>query len=81
MMGIDVPLVDSPDSMTVVRFTQLGIAVKSCEVPDVVATSVPLTMAPLRSEYGVIGTIALVPALTSAAVAVGMDELVADRIP
>ena len=38
---LDVPLVLTPLNITVIRFTQLGMPVKSMLVPDVEATAVP----------------------------------------
>jgi hypothetical protein len=39
----DVPFVDTPLKITVIRFTQDGIPVKSMAVPDVDACTVPET--------------------------------------
>jgi hypothetical protein len=41
----EVLFVETPLNSTVIRFTQLGILVKSIEVPDVEATAVPAVMA------------------------------------
>jgi len=41
---LDVPLVDTPLNITVMRFTHDGIEVKSIEVPDVDATAVLSTL-------------------------------------
>jgi hypothetical protein len=38
------PFVDTPLNITVIRFTQEGIDVKSMLVPDVLATAVPEVM-------------------------------------
>ena len=45
-----VPLVDTPDNITVIRFTQLGMLVKSMLVPDVLATAVPEVMPSIAPE-------------------------------
>ena len=42
------PLVETPLNITVTRFTQLGMLVKSMLVPEVEATTVPETMLELR---------------------------------
>jgi hypothetical protein len=39
-----VPLVETPLNITVILLTQLGIPVKSIDVPDVLATAVPLVI-------------------------------------
>jgi hypothetical protein len=44
-----VPFVLTPANITVIRFTQLGIPVKSMLVPLVVATAVPLVMPPCKA--------------------------------
>jgi len=46
-IGILVPFVLTPLNITVILFTQLGIPVKSIEVPDVLATAVPLVITEL----------------------------------
>ena len=49
MIGMEVPFVDTPSNITVIRFTQLGMPVKSIEVPEVVACSV-LSVSPTSTS-------------------------------
>lgn len=45
---LDVPFVETPLNITVIRLTQDGMPVKSMLVPEVEATAVPETMLELR---------------------------------
>ena len=48
MIGLLVPESDTPEYITVIRFTHEGMLVNSIEVPEVDATAVPETMLELR---------------------------------
>jgi hypothetical protein len=60
----DAPFKLTPLNITVIRFTQLGMLVKSIEVPDVDATAVPeampLNIAPLGAVKPVVPSIVAV---------------------
>jgi len=62
----DVPLVDTPLNITVIRFTQLGMLVKSIEVPDVDATAVANVLTDIVA-VAACKVIVLVPATAGAA--------------
>jgi hypothetical protein len=82
-----VPFVLTPANITVIRFTQLGIPVKSMLVPLVVATAVPLVMPPLTEVPVIVVPVSVVMvALPSAASTMlllpelGFLRLVVDKV-